>query len=102
MPNLEISSQDQAKDEANANKIEDRFRDIKNSGGASGGNILAYESGIGSLALEKPKSDSDGFAEVMSATEFENQNIVNKALGASVNEIGVAYLAVFIRAITQV
>ena len=95
VPNLEISSQDQAKDEANANKIEDRFRDIKNSGGASGENILAYEAGTGSLALEKPKSDSDGFAEVMSATEFENQNIVNNALSASVNEIGVAYSAVY-------
>lgn len=95
VPNLEISSQDQTKDEANANKIEDRFRDIKNSGGASGENILAYEAGTGSLALEKPKSDSDGFAEVMSATEFENQNIVNNALGASVNEIGVAYSAVY-------
>ena len=95
VPNLEISSQDQAKDEANAKKIEDRFRDIKNSGGASGENILAYEAGTGSLALEKPKSDSDGFAEVMSATEFENQNIVNNALGASVNEIGVAYSAVY-------
>lgn len=95
VPNLEISSQDQAKDEANANKIEDRFRDIKNSGGASGENILAYDAGTGSLALEKPKSDSDGFAEVMSATEFENQNIVNNALGASVNEIGVAYSAVY-------
>ena len=95
VPNLEISSQDQTKDEANANKIEDRFRDIKNSGGASGENILAYEAGTGSLALEKPKSDSDGFAEVMSATEFEHQNIVNNALGASVNEIGVAYSAVY-------
>ena len=95
VPNLEISSQNQTKDEANANKIEDRFRDIKNSGGASGENILAYEAGTGSLALEKPKSDSDGFAEVMSATEFENQNIVNNALGASVNEIGVAYSAVY-------
>ena len=95
VPNLEISSQDQTKDEANANKIEDRFRDIKNSGGASGENILAYEAGTGSLALEKPKSDSDGFAEVMSATEFENQNIVNNAPGASVNEIGVAYSAVY-------
>lgn len=95
VPNLEISSQDQAKDEANANKIEDRFRDIKNSGGASGENILAYEAGTGSLALEKPKSDTDGFAEVMSATEFEHQNIVNNALGASVNEIGVAYSAVY-------
>ena len=95
VPNLEISSQDQAKDEANAKKIEDRFRDIKNSGGASGENILAYEAGTGSLALEKPKSDSDGFADVMSATEFENQNIVNNALGASVNEIGVAYSAVY-------
>ena len=95
VPNLEISSQDQTKDEANANKIEDRFREIKNSGGASGENILAYEAGTGSLALEKPKSDSDGFAEVMSATEFENQNIVNNALGASVNEIGVAYSAVY-------
>ena len=95
VPNLEISSQDQAKDEANANKIEGRFRDIKNSGGASGENILAYEAGTGSLALEKPKSDSDGFAEVMSATEFENQNIVNNALGASVNEIGVAYSTVY-------
>ena len=95
VPNLEISSQDQTKDEANANKIEYRFRDIKNSGGASGENILAYEAGTGSLALEKPKSDSDGFAEVMSATEFENQNIVNNALGASVNEIGVAYSAVY-------
>ena len=95
VPNLEISSQDQAKDEANANKIEDRFRDIKNSGGASGENILTYEAGTGSLALEKPKSDTDGFAEVMSATEFENQNIVNNALGASVNEIGVAYSAVY-------
>lgn len=95
VPNLEISSQDQAKDEANANKIEGRFRDIKNSGGASGENILAYEAGTGSLALEKPKSDSDGFAEVMSATEFEHQNIVNNALGASVNEIGVAYSAVY-------
>lgn len=95
VPNLEISSQDQTKDEANANKIEDRFRDIKNSGGASGENILAYEAGTGSLALEKPKSDTDGFAEVMSATEFENQNIVNNALGASVNEIGVAYSAVY-------
>ena len=29
VPNLEISSQDQTKDEANAKKIEDRFRDIK-------------------------------------------------------------------------
>lgn len=95
VPNLEISGQDQAKDEANAKKIEDRFRDIKNSGGASGENILTYEAGTGSLALEKPKSDSDGFAEVMSATEFENQNIVNNALGASVNEIGVAYSAVY-------
>ena len=95
VPNLEISSQDQAKDEANAKKIEDRFRDIKNSGGASGDNILAYEAGTGSLALERPKSDSDGFAEVMSATEFEHQNIVNNALGASVNEIGVAYSAVY-------
>lgn len=95
VPNLEISSQDQAKDEANAKKIEDRFREIKNSGGASGENILAYEAGTGSLALEKPKSDSDGFAEVMSATEFEHQNIVNNALGASVNEIGVAYSAVY-------
>ena len=95
VPNLEISSQDQTKDEANAKKIEDRFRDIKNSGGASGENILAYEAGTGSLALEKPKSDSDGFAEVMSATEFENQNIVNNALGASVNEIGVAYSTVY-------
>ena len=95
VPNLEISSQDQTKDEANAKKIEDRFRDIKNSGGASGENILAYEAGTGSLALEKPKSDSDGFAEVMSATEFEHQNIVNNALGASVNEIGVAYSAVY-------
>ncbi|MBE8585370.1 hypothetical protein YZ70_07805 [Campylobacter concisus] len=95
VPNLEISSQDQAKDEANANKIEDHFRDIKNSGGANGENILAYEAGTGSLALEKPKSDSDGFAEVMSATEFEHQNIVNNALGASVNEIGVAYSAVY-------
>ncbi len=95
VPNLEISSQDQAKNEANAKKIEDRFRDIKNSGGASGENILAYEAGTGSLALEKPKSDSDGFAEVMSATEFEHQNIVNNALGASVNEIGVAYSAVY-------
>ncbi|QPH92170.1 S6 family peptidase [Campylobacter concisus] len=95
VPNLEISSQDQTKDEANANKIEDHFRDIKNSGGASGENILAYEAGTGSLALEKPKSDTDGFAEVMSATEFENQNIVNNALGASVNEIGVAYSAVY-------
>ena len=95
VPNLEISSQDQTKDEANAKKIEDRFRDIKNSGGASGENILAYEAGTGSLALEKPKSDTDGFAEVVSATEFENQNIVNNALGASVNEIGVAYSAVY-------
>lgn len=95
VPNLEISSQDQTKDEANANNIEDRFRDIKNSGGASGENILAYEAGTGSLALEKPKSDTDGFAEVMSATEFEHQNIVNNALGASVNEIGVAYSAVY-------
>jgi len=95
VPNLEISSQDQTKDEANAKKIEDRFREIKNSGGASGDNILAYEAGTGSLALEKPKSDSDGFAEVMSATEFEHQNIVNNALGASVNEIGVAYSAVY-------
>ncbi len=95
VPNLEISSQDQTKDEANAKKIEDHFRDIKNSGGASGENILAYEAGTGSLALEKPKSDTDGFAEVMSATEFENQNIVNNALGASVNEIGVAYSAVY-------
>ena len=95
VPNLEISSQDQTKDEANAKKIEDRFRDIKNSGGASGENILAYEAGTGSLALEKPKSDTDGFAEVMSATEFEHQNIVNNALGASVNEIGVAYSAVY-------
>ena len=95
VPNLEISSQDQAKDEANAKKIEDRFSDIKNSGGASGENILAYEAGTGSLALERPKSDSDGFAEVMSATEFEHQNIVNNALGASVNEIGVAYSAVY-------
>ena len=95
VPNLEISSQDQTKDEANANKIEYRFRDIKNSGGASGENILAYEAGTGSLALEKPKSDTDGFAEVMSATEFEHQNIVNNALGASVNEIGVAYSAVY-------
>ena len=95
VPNLEISSQDQTKDEANAKKIEYRFRDIKNSGGASGDNILAYEAGTGSLALEKPKSDTDGFAEVMSATEFENQNIVNNALGASVNEIGVAYSAVY-------
>ena len=95
VPNLEISSQDQTKDEANAKKIEDRFSDIKNSGGASGENILAYEAGTGSLALEKPKSDTDGFAEVMSATEFENQNIVNNALGASVNEIGVAYSAVY-------
>ena len=95
VPNLEISSQDQTKDEANAKKIEDHFRDIKNSGGASGENILAYEAGTGSLALERPKSDTDGFAEVMSATEFENQNIVNNALGASVNEIGVAYSAVY-------
>ena len=95
VPNLEISSQDQAKDEANAKKIEGRFRDIKNSGGASGENILVYEAGTGSLALEKPKSDTDGFAEVMSATEFEHQNIVNNALGASVNEIGVAYSAVY-------
>ncbi|VTX98606.1 S6 family peptidase [Campylobacter concisus] len=95
VPNLEISSQDQTKDEANTKKIEDRFREIKNSGGASGENILAYEAGTGSLALEKPKSDSDGFAEVMSATEFEHQNIVNNALGASVNEIGVAYSAVY-------
>lgn len=95
VPNLEISSQDQTKDEANAKKIEDRFREIKNSGGASGENILAYEAGTGSLALEKPKSDTDGFAEVMSATEFEHQNIVNNALGASVNEIGVAYSAVY-------
>lgn len=95
VPNLEISSQDQAKDEANAKKIEDRFRDIKNSGGASGENILAYEAGTGSLALERPKSDSDGFAEVMSATEFEHQNIVNNTLGASINEIGVAYSAVY-------
>lgn len=95
VPNLEISSQDQTKDEANTKKIEDRFREIKNSGGASGENILAYEAGTGSLALEKPKSDIDGFAEVMSATEFEHQNIVNNALGASVNEIGVAYSAVY-------
>ena len=95
VPNLEISSQDQTKDEANAKKIEDHFRDIKNSGGASGENILAYEAGTGSLALEKPKSDTDGFAEVMSATEFENQNIVNNALGASASEIGVAYSAVY-------
>ena len=95
VPNLEISSQDQTKDEANTKKIEDRFREIKNSGGASGENILAYEAGTGSLALEKPKSDTDGFAEVMSATEFEHQNIVNNALGASVNEIGVAYSAVY-------
>ena len=57
VPNLEISGQDQANDEANAKKIEDRFRLIKNSGGASGENIITYEAGTGSLALEKPKSD---------------------------------------------
>ncbi len=95
VPNLDISGTDRTKDEANAKKIEDYIKDIKNSGGARGDNILAYQAGTGALGLEKPKpkTESDGYNTVVSATEFEVQSIVNQALGGSVNEISANYSA---------
>ena len=93
VPNLDISGADRTKDEANAKKIEDYIKDIKNSGGARGDNVLAYQAGTGALGLEKPKpkTESDGYNTVVSAREFEDQGIVNQALGGSVNEISVNY-----------
>lgn len=95
VPNLDISGTDRTKDEANAKKIEDYIKDIKNSGGARGDNVLAYQAGTGALGLEKPKpkTESDGYNTVVSAREFEDQGIVNQALGGSVNEISVNYSA---------
>ena len=93
VPNLDISGADKTKDEANAKKIEDYIKDIKNSGGARGDNVLAYQAGTGALGLEKLKTDSDGYDTVVSAREFEDQGIFNQALGGSVNEISVNYSA---------
>ena len=93
VPNLEISGASREQDEANAKKIENYIKEIKNNSGTSGENIFAYQAGTGLLGFEKPKSDSDGFESVMSATEFENQNIVNKTLAGSVNEISINYSA---------
>ena len=89
VPNLDISGTDSTKDEANAAKISNYIKDIKNSGGARGDNVLAYQAGTGALGLEKlkPKTESDGYDTVVSAREFEDQGIVNQALGGSVNEI---------------
>lgn len=95
VPNLDISGADSTKDEANAAKISNYIKDIKNSGGARGDNILAYQAGTGALGLEKlkPKTESDGYDTVVSAREFEDQGIVNQALGGSVNEISANYSA---------
>lgn len=93
VPNLDISGADRDKDEANAAKISNYIKDIKNSGGARGDNVLAYQAGTGALGLEKLKTDSDGYDTVVSAREFEDQGIVNQALGGSVNEISVNYSA---------
>ena len=95
VPNLDISGADRTKDEANAVKISNYIKDIKNSGGARGDNVLAYQAGTGALGLEKlkPKTESDGYDTVVSAREFEDQGIVNQALGGSVNEISANYSA---------
>ena len=91
VPNLDISGDSRATDEANIDKIQNYLNDIKNSGGARGDNVLAYQAGTGALGLEKPKIDTDGYSDVVSAREFEGQGIVNQALGGSVNEISVNY-----------
>ena len=93
VPNLDISGADRARDEANIDKIQNYLKDIKNSGGARGDNVLAYQAGTGALGLEKPKIDTDGYSDVVSAREFEDQSIVNQALGGSVNEISTHYSA---------
>jgi serine protease pet autotransporter len=93
VPNLDISGDNRATDEANIDKIQNYLKDIKNSGGARGDNVLAYQAGTGALGLEKPKIDTDGYSDVVSAREFEDQNIVNQALGGSVNEISTHYSA---------
>ena len=93
VPNLDISGNSRATDEANIDKIQNYLNDIKNSGGARGDNVLAYQAGTGALGLEKPKIDTDGYSDVVSAREFEDQNIVNQALGGSVNEISTHYSA---------
>lgn len=93
VPNLDISGDSRATDEANIDKIQNYLNDIKNSGGARGDNVLAYQAGTGALGLEKPKIDTDGYSDVVSAREFEDQNIVNQALGGSVNEISTHYSA---------
>ena len=93
VPNLDISGDSRATDEANIDKIQNYLNDIKNSGGARGDNVLAYQAGTGALGLEKPKIDTDGYSDVVSAREFEDQNIVNQTLGGSVNEISTHYSA---------
>lgn len=102
VPDLEISSTDQNKAEANAKKITDYIKKIKEKEANSGNNIMAYQAGTGLLALEKPKpkEESDGYNDVFTATEFEKQTendktLFNKSLGGSLNEISANYSAVY-------
>ena len=60
IPGLEISPasyNDQDIAEIEVRKIENYFKAIKNSGGANGNDIFAYQAGIGLLSLEKPMID---------------------------------------------
>ena len=55
MPNLEISGASREQDEANAKKIENYIKEIKNNSGTSGENIFAYQAGTGLLGFESQR-----------------------------------------------
>lgn len=102
VPNLEISSADQNKAGTESKNISEYIKQIKTKEGSSGNYIIAYQAGTGLLGLEKPKTDSDGYSSVVSATELERQNITNKSLGGSVNEISANYSVLYKKRIDKI
>ncbi|MGP1560595.1 MAG: S6 family peptidase, partial [Helicobacteraceae bacterium] len=100
VPGLEVSPSsrdDQDKAEAEGRKIQDYFKQIKDSGGADGDNIYAYQAGIGELALEKTKTDSDGYEEIVSRNDTNSNIKGNQTSGGSLNNISANYSVEYIK-----
>ena len=93
IPDLEISPasyNDQDIAEIEVRKIENYFKAIKNSGGANGNDIFAYQAGIGLLSLEKPRIDPiTGNPTGGYDTIVDKDGTNNQTLGASLNNINI-------------
>ncbi len=85
VPNLGVSKTDRDEAEAEARKIENYLKQIKDNGGGSDDSVLAYQAGTGLLGLEKPNA-SDGYDGVVSTDDTDN-----RTLGGSLNKISTNY-----------